>query len=242
MKISDLTRDWDAFGRNDPFWAILTAPEKRHNKWLPAEFFETGAREIAELMSYIGELGVELKRRKALDFGCRAGRLSQALGSYFEEVHGVDVAPSMISLANSLNQRKCIYHVNPSTRLELFGEDTFDLNYSNITLQHIPPAITKSYLSEFIRVLAPGGLLVFQLPSSPVNPLKQATKRTVAKGVLQLFRTVGYIRRPIMVMHSMERENVVSLLRHARATVIDIRPSESSGKDWFSYRYCVTKR
>ena len=42
------------------------------------------------------------------------------------------------------------------------------LVYSNIVLQHIHPHYSKQYLKEFLRVLKPGGMLVFQLPSEVV--------------------------------------------------------------------------
>ncbi len=82
MNIRDLRQDWDAFGKNDPMWAILTAPGKRGNKWQAEEFFETGGREIEELMKYVQSLGVSLSRRRALDFGCGVGRLTQAVRAF----------------------------------------------------------------------------------------------------------------------------------------------------------------
>lgn len=33
MHIDDLKRNWDALGRNDPFWAVLTSPDKKGGKW-----------------------------------------------------------------------------------------------------------------------------------------------------------------------------------------------------------------
>ena len=47
MEIKELQRNWDSFGTTDPLWAILTVPNKRHNKWDQDEFFATGVTEIA---------------------------------------------------------------------------------------------------------------------------------------------------------------------------------------------------
>jgi ubiquinone/menaquinone biosynthesis C-methylase UbiE len=242
MEIKDLQRDWDAFGKSDPLWAILTHPEKRGNKWDLSEFFETGAREIRELMQYIDSLAMTIPRRKALDFGCGVGRLSQALADHFEEVHGVDVAPSMIELARRYNRygNKCEYHLNDRPALDLFADHTFDLIYSNITLQHIDAVNSRKYMKEFVRILAPAGLLVFQLPGSPVRCLARI-KHLIAAQLLWLSRRIGYVRRPIMLMHGVEPEEVRRLLEQSGARIIDVTQNESAGGDWLSFRYCATK-
>lgn len=169
--LRELQQSWDEFGRRDPLWAILTVPEKVNRKWKTREFFKTGEDEIRGVMRYVDALGVPLARRKALDFGCGVGRLTQALCRYFEQGCGVDIAPSMVELAARYNRHgdRCRYFVNPAGDLSLFRGDTFDFVYSNIVLQHMRPELSKNYVREFLRVLAPGGLLIFQLPSEP-NP------------------------------------------------------------------------
>jgi len=82
MNIKELQQSWDEFGRKDPLWAILTDPVKRNRKWGLAEFFKTGELEIAQVMNYIETLRVPLQGRRALDFGCGVGRLTQALSPY----------------------------------------------------------------------------------------------------------------------------------------------------------------
>jgi SAM-dependent methyltransferase len=57
--------------------------------------------------------------------------------------------------------------VNPADDLRLFPDNSFDLVYSNIVLQHMEPRYSESYIGEFIRVLKPGGMTYFQLPAEP---------------------------------------------------------------------------
>jgi hypothetical protein len=46
MNLDDLKRNWEAFGDTDPFWAILTGPSKKNNRWNLNEFFATGEAEV----------------------------------------------------------------------------------------------------------------------------------------------------------------------------------------------------
>jgi SAM-dependent methyltransferase len=167
MNLDDLKRNWEAFGDTDPFWAILTDPSKKKNRWNPDEFFATGEAEVDCLMDAVAALSVPLKRDTALDFGCGVGRVTQALCARFGCCAGVDIAGSMIRLARQYNRfgDRCQYYVNETDDLRIFDNDRFDLIYCNIVLQHIPPDYSQRYIREFIRVLAPGGTAVFQAPS-----------------------------------------------------------------------------
>jgi len=174
MRLKDLQKHWDEFGKRDPLWAILTLPEKQNQKWNPAEFFQRGEEEIAGVMAYLDSLGLAPRRRKALDFGCGVGRLTQSLGNYFEESHGVDIAPSMIAAARNYNRHgdRCHYHLNDKDDLTLFADNSFDFIYSVIVLQHMQPQYSRKYIEEFLRILVPGGVLLFQIPShlAPAPP------------------------------------------------------------------------
>ena len=75
MDLADLQRHWHAFGQQDPYWAILTDPAKRGNRWSPEEFFETGRAEIAAVMADAARLGIPRERRRAFDFGCGASAI-----------------------------------------------------------------------------------------------------------------------------------------------------------------------
>lgn len=167
MDLDDLQRHWNEWGRRDPYWAIISRPDRRGNRWDLDEFLRTGTDEIDELFEWLRELRVEVKPGRALDFGCGVGRLTQALARTFAECDGVDIAPSMIEQANELNQfgDRCRYHVNDRDDLALFPDGVFDLVYSDIVLQHIAPEFSAAYVREFTRVLAPGGVVVFQIPS-----------------------------------------------------------------------------
>lgn len=180
MDIEDLQRNWDEFGRTDPLWAILSEPGKQGGRWDLDAFLAAGEADIDDAMARLDALGVEVRRGAALDFGCGVGRLTQALGRRFERAHGVDIAPAMIEEARRLNRlgEHCEYHVNGDPDLRLFDDGTFDFVYTTLVLQHMEPRYISAYLAEFGRVLAPGGVAMFQVPSAPaeqgVEPLADA--------------------------------------------------------------------
>ncbi len=166
MNLAHSRTHWEDMGHLDPCWAILSEPNKRNGKWELAEFFATGETEIAQVISTAQHLGFPKARNRALDFGCGLGRLTRALTSYFDRVTGIDISRSMIGKAVSFERTgRCSFIVSDSGGLPLDSE-RFDLVVSNIVLQHVPEQkAIRNYIAEFARVLAPGGLIVMQLPS-----------------------------------------------------------------------------
>jgi SAM-dependent methyltransferase len=168
VQLEQHEQDWNELAELDPYWAILTASGKRFGRWNPDEFFATGPPEVEGLMNRAAELGHPQQRRRALDFGCGLGRVTRALAGHFDECVGVDISEGMVKGARELNEDVggVIFVVNRATDLRVFADESFDFVYSNIALQHVPDRqVIKSYIADFCRVLRPGGLLVFQLPS-----------------------------------------------------------------------------
>ena len=167
MQLSELQRNWNVFGETDPLWSVLTDVRFKNNKWDPVAFFRTGEQEIDAVFAGLDSMGVEVPHGRALDFGCAVGRLTQALCRHFDRCDGVDIAPSMIELARKYDKfpGRCHYHVNDRDDLTLFADNTFDFVYSRLVLQHMQPVYSKKYIREFIRVLSPGGIALFQIPA-----------------------------------------------------------------------------
>ncbi len=242
MNLKSLRKNWEHFGKTDPMWSIITNPDKKGNKWKKEEFFETGVREIDAVMKYIKPFEQANFRSKALDFGCGIGRLTQGLTRYFTEVHGVDIADSMIDLANEHNKfkQKCQYTLNTKNDLSIFPDNHFDFIYSNITLQHMEPRFMKKYLSEFARILKPKGLLVFQLPSEPKVSILKLNK--FIPSILYLYRKLKYgINTPIMEMYYIHKDELIPFMQEHGASLVDAVAYQSAGPEWESFRYCFRK-
>jgi SAM-dependent methyltransferase len=171
MQIEELRRHWDSFGKKDPLWAILTVPGKRGGQWDVGEFFNMGVVEIQGVTKYLDDKVPGYRTGLALDFGCGVGRLTQALCAHFDRCIGVDIAESMVDLANRFNLYgdRCEYRVNTEPHLRLFEDHTFDFIYSNIVLQHMEPQYSSTYMREFVRLLSPAGYALFQVPAQPAT-------------------------------------------------------------------------
>lgn len=166
-RLAGSRRLWDDHARFDPLWAVLSDPDETQRRWDLRAFMKTGEREIALLMLQLSQIGVPVARGRALDFGCGVGRLTQALARRFEHTVGVDVSPRMIDLASRINPygSRAEFRCNADGPFSRSSDAPFDLVYSNITLQHVPPEMSREYIGAFLDVLAPGGVAVFQVPS-----------------------------------------------------------------------------
>ena len=232
MRLSAVQRYWDRQANADPMWAILTDPAKAEGRWNVDEFFATGTREVGSFMQQAASWGAPASRRSALDFGCGIGRLTQALAGHFEQVYGVDISPKMIELARYHNRHgaRCEYLCNPAGDLSRFADGSIDMIYSWITLQHVRPRYARRYIREFLRVLAPGGLLLFQYPSKPIH-LRY-----------RLSRWTALLSRPRpMYMNGMDREDVVELLEREGGRILDVHQDDTAIPGYHSLSYSVTR-
>ncbi|GHH48741.1 methyltransferase domain-containing protein [Lentzea cavernae] len=163
-ELGEVRETWEHLGSTDPYWAVLTEREHAGGD-ARALFFESGRHEVQSVADFLARHGKSIGD-VAVDFGCGVGRLSIALAERCKEVSGVDVAASMLEEARANNphgDRVRFIHNDASTLP--FEDDTVDFVLSLITLQHIPPRLSLRYLLEMIRIVRPGGHLVFQLPS-----------------------------------------------------------------------------
>ena len=250
MDIETLQDHWNKLGKMDPLTAILDRSGKNRDKpWEVQEFFTTGEREISNALELLKALKIDLSFEKALDFGCGVGRLSQALARYFQEVYGVDIAPSMIDLANEYNRYgdKCRYILNNVDNLSFFPNDSFNLIYSIITLQHMHPRYSKNYIKEFLRILAPGGILLFQIPSEPILinnngsiNLSGIILRVFPKWLLDVtYRKFRYGNRPRMEMYTIKKKEIVDFLIRNGGRILSIK--QNYGAIYMDCIYMVTK-
>lgn len=243
MNLHSHKKVWESLAAADPMWAILTTEEKR-GKWDVEEFFREGEKEVRQLMNDLEALKIPLEYNAVLDFGCGMGRVTQALCHYFKQATGVDISSRMISLAEQFNRHpeRCRYVVNNAPHLQQCTSDSFDLVYSNIVLQHIAPSLSKQYIREFVRVVKPGGLIVFQLPSW-LHWRRRIQWRRRVFVILQSLGVKGtaLVKRGFnpMRMAFIPRRDVETLLTSCKMTILDVK--SWSDENAASCRYIAMK-
>ena len=232
-------------------------------EWTTEDFFQSGLDHCRSLMEDIlVPRGMPEERERALDFGCGMGRLTNGLSEYFGEVVGVDISRKMLRLAAEHRRGQNVKFIHNATdHLRVFDDDSFDLVLSMIVLQHIPPRASLNYIREFIRILKPGGIAVFQFPVRTLY-----VDRTSAYGLWSYMRRLPYniwneIRRivyrpkrivelrgripnvfgirPTMEMHGIPREELVQYINSCNGRLIETMDDFSVGDKVQSYLYLV---
>lgn len=244
MGLEDVRRTYEKFGREDPFFAVLSSRGREGDRWDREEFFATGRDEIEGVMAHLRELDLRVDPHRALDFGCGVGRLSQALAHHFQRVVGVDISSSMVETARAHNRHgeRVTYRVNTAPDLSQLESSRFSFIYSNITLQHVPRGPAEAYIADFFRLLAPGGLAVFQVPDGRPWRLGSLGDRVTAfvRGPLRRLSKRIRGKQPVEI-HYVPRPRVEEMVREAGCELVDAHDLAGGRKRWGSFRYCVRK-
>src|SRR5262245_55841332 len=214
MTAMNTDKAWEYFGYHEPYFAVLTQDKFMREKLgedAKREFFATGDRYVASLLSTVAErLGPRFRPTRALDFGCGVGRLVIPLARVCQFVIGVDVSESMIAEAKKNAKEHGLSNVafakGDDSLSELSGR--FDFIHSFIVFQHIPPRGGLVIFKRLIELLDDGGIGVLHVTyahSSSTSRLKRWRKVAeeslpLAAAVLNALRGRA-VRAPLMQMN-----------------------------------------
>jgi SAM-dependent methyltransferase len=243
-QLEQLRKVWAVLGEEDPLWAVLSRADKRGGRWDVEEFLATGHSEIEGQLALLAGWKLPFQRRRALDFGCGAGRLTRALAAHFGEAIGVDVSPSMIAKARSLNADlgNLRFIENRTARLEGIADASIDLVYSCMTLQHIPAELALAYVAEFLRVLAPGGVAAFQFVAGTDRSWRGRLFELFPNRWLNPLRRLAWRRQAVFEMHVLEEPRLRELLaRDSGLRLLAAIDDGAAGTGWASRRWYLTR-
>jgi ubiquinone/menaquinone biosynthesis C-methylase UbiE len=106
-------------------------------------------------------LAGESKQARILDVGCCAGSLLKNLGSSgFSNIYGLDINPQAVAVCKKKNLRN-VFVMDGSDMS--FHDEEFDVVIASDVLEHIKNENVA--LSEWNRVLRPGGKLIIFVPA-----------------------------------------------------------------------------
>lgn len=235
---------WEKLGENDPYWAVLTDPSKKGNKWSKAEFFATGTKEIEDILTKIQTLGLKVNFGTGLDFGCGVGRLSRALAGKFKQVIGVDISQTMLQEAKTVNDglENIKFLHNTAVDLSIIPDQSIDFLYSNIVLQHMPKDRQIVYLKEFCRILKPEGVIAVQTPArTDLKTWRGWVLMLAGNRLLNILRKIKYGPSGVMEIHTVPKQTVIDLLEESGMQVVQVSSYETAGPGFESYMYIGQK-
>ncbi len=198
------------------------------------------------MISEINNLNYEIGYEQVLDFGCGVGRLSGGFLKYFKKYFGVDISQAMINKAKEFSGNENSQFFVNFDDLSLFKDNSFDMVYASIVLQHIPQKkLIKFYIEEFIRVAKKGGLIVFQLPAKiPLINRIQPQRRLYA-----FLRKIGFSENflyhklklyPIK-MNFVNKKEMENFFKDIDVRILKIRKDAYAGPKIESYTYFIVK-
>jgi SAM-dependent methyltransferase len=230
--IGGVARRWTQLGDTDPMWAALTNAGKG-GRWDAADFLRTGREEIQDVLALLGRRGITPKLGTALDFGCGPGRLTAGLAAAgFGRAIGVDVSATMLAKAREIvDDERCEFVHDEGTELASVADDSVDLVYSCRVLQHMPRELAHGYIRHFLRVAAPGAVVVFQIPAEPAG-LVGGAMRVLPEPALDRLRAG-------MQMHGTPAAAVTRVIAEAGGVTVSVEEDNSAGPRWRSYLYVV---
>lgn len=157
---------WEQFGKNDPYWAVLTSPQFKTNNLDENslnEFFETGEEHVCNVFLNLKKyfpLDNVSNIKTALDFGCGTGRILIPFVNRLQNVVGVDISVPMLKEAKKNLDKRGITNVkllqsNDITKTNF--THSFDFIHTFIVLQHIPQDYGYTIIDKLISLLNMGG-------------------------------------------------------------------------------------
>jgi SAM-dependent methyltransferase len=135
------------------------------------EEWQARNRELAASLNHLLAANISTRTRRGLDVGCMDGSLTDKYGLGLGlEWYGID--PDLKQTRRS--SKGAVLAHGFAHQLD-FPDAHFDcIVFANV-YEHIPPKLRQESLREFYRVLAPGGILVGQLPN-PYFPIESHSR------------------------------------------------------------------
>jgi len=192
----DTDRDWESWGRRDPYYGVLTDDRFRGRRLTAearADFFASGSAHVDHVLDVCRRhLDPGFSPARILDFGCGTGRLVIPFAALARQVVGLDISDSMLAEA----RRNCAELGLANVELRRSDDELtnavggFDLVHSYIVLQHIDAGRGLAILERLLSRLNPGGIAALHLTYSKrrfratrgVNPLRPGSLRALVRG------------------------------------------------------------
>jgi ubiquinone/menaquinone biosynthesis C-methylase UbiE len=150
----EYSHQWDQLAHSSATYSIYATSDQ-------AQFEQGGQDDTARISQWVRPNSV------VLDVGCGIGRVEKYLAPFCQELHALDVSEEMLSQARRrlAGLSDVFLHHASATDLSFAQDNTFDLVFSLLVLQHMEKEDAFLSLREIHRVLKPDGLAYLQFPN-----------------------------------------------------------------------------
>jgi SAM-dependent methyltransferase len=154
-----------------PFPPLSLIYETCHHTQLPL-YAESGEDQAARFKVLIEEHRPSNDLRRIGEWGCGAGRLLEPLRRFYPptvELFGTDLDPRCINWCQS-HLPGIQFQTNALTPPLPFADAFFDVLISRSVFTHLSAPQQETWIRELLRVLRPGGLLLFTTMGDTYRP------------------------------------------------------------------------
>jgi 2-polyprenyl-3-methyl-5-hydroxy-6-metoxy-1,4-benzoquinol methylase len=241
MVTRDTDAAWKYYGKEDPYYGVLTADRYRRGKLdgtAKGEFLESGTRYVATVLETIHRhLDPSFQLRRGIDFGCGVGRLTIPFARMGGEVVGIDISTGMLEEAakncRELGVTNATFVQSDDELSAIQGH--VNLVHSLIVFQHIPCDRGEAILARLLDLLEDDGVGVLQFTyawGSTVPPGRQLLNRLyrsvpASYGVRNVAKGIPF-RTPMMQMNTYDLNSVLRRLQEAGCHRVHLQFTETS--------------
>jgi SAM-dependent methyltransferase len=217
--VEHIRKTWTALGTNRPHWSVLSSDQFLPERIAQSEsiFFASGADDLATLRSALLRHGVATNL-PVFEYGCGIGRVTAHLAGVFPRVTACDISTSHLEMAQQVVGKR------EGVTFRLVDDDCFGMTerfgiwFSYLVLQHNPPPIIAMILSRMFKMLAPGGIALFQVPTYCLN---------------YRFRVAEYLNGGAtdgaIEVHCLPQAVIFYLAHQARCVALEVREDTAMG-------------
>lgn len=121
----------------------------------------------------------------------------------------------MIKKAQELNKfpQRAAFHVNVREDLGAFPASQYDFVCSLIVLQHIPTRLQANYITDFMRLLKPGGVGLFQTVHF------KSWRRLIPDFAVDSYRRLKHKGKPFIPMYGISPDRIYRIVDRANGKV-----------------------
>jgi len=235
----DTDAEWEKFGKQDPYFGVLTEEKYRSvnlSSKAREEFFQSGVAHINHTLHQVRQfLGDSFTPGRAIDFGCGVGRLAIPLAEHAEEVTAIDVSDAMLREADNnakeLGVSNMVLAKSDDSLSCLHGN--YDFIHSYIVFQHMHVDRGEQIFACLLSHLNLGGVGVMHFTYGSTSRTKKlsslVTKVPFAHKLMNVIRGREF-SAPKMEMNEYDINRLNVILKTAGASVFHSEFTDHGGE------------